>query len=224
MDSERSAVNCAPRVFPGNGSSSSSESEEDPGAGAAGSPALPSTHRAPDAKLHPGHAKMDAIKKGHAKESQRYKVAYEAQSTDTQNFSSESERETEHVRAGLRPRGGGRGRGGGGGGRPIALQSGPRGRPAYGGGSCHRPPPPTGQGPDSALPGAGGGDLTGPRSNTAGGPVWSAAGLQAEERHSHRWASFCPPGLGGLCPRDQALSGDTREMAPWLAPSWGGDS
>lgn len=42
---------------------------------------------------------MDVIKKGHAKDSQRYKVDYESQSTDTQNFSSESKRETEYVRA-----------------------------------------------------------------------------------------------------------------------------
>jgi hypothetical protein len=40
---------------------------------------------------------MDIIKKGHAKDSQRYKVDYESQSTDTQNFSSESKRETEYV-------------------------------------------------------------------------------------------------------------------------------
>lgn len=94
-------------VFPGNGS----ESEEDYSAGAEGSPVLPGTHRAPDSKLHPGHTKMDAIKKGQAKDSQRYKVTYEAQSTDTQNFSSESERETKHVRAGLCPCGVDRGRG-----------------------------------------------------------------------------------------------------------------
>lgn len=43
---------------------------------------------------------MDVIKKGQAKDSQRYKVDYEAQSTDTQNFSSESTQETEYVRAG----------------------------------------------------------------------------------------------------------------------------
>ncbi|XP_039703046.1 insulin-like growth factor-binding protein 3 [Pteropus medius] len=77
---------------PGN----SSESEEVPSTGAAGSPALPGTHRAPDSKFHAGHAKMDAIKKGHAKDSQRYKADYEAQSTDAQNFSSESKRETEY--------------------------------------------------------------------------------------------------------------------------------
>ncbi|XP_054427370.1 insulin-like growth factor-binding protein 3 isoform X2 [Pteronotus mesoamericanus] len=77
---------------PGNGS----ESEEDHGTGAAGSPALPGTHRAPDPKFHTGHTKMDVIRKGHAKDSQRYKVDYEAQNTDTQNFSSESKRETEY--------------------------------------------------------------------------------------------------------------------------------
>lgn len=85
-----------PCVSPGN----SSESEEVPSVGAAGRPALPGTHRAPDSKFHAGHAKMDAIKKGHAKDSQRYKADYEAQSTDAQNFSSESKRETEYVRAG----------------------------------------------------------------------------------------------------------------------------
>lgn len=41
---------------------------------------------------------MDVIKKGHARDTQRYKVDYESQSTDTQNFSSESKRETEYVR------------------------------------------------------------------------------------------------------------------------------
>ena len=59
--------------------------------------AVPSTHRVPDAKLQPLHTKMDVIKKGHAKDSQRYKMDYESQSTDTQNFSSESKRETEYV-------------------------------------------------------------------------------------------------------------------------------
>lgn len=61
--------------------------------------ALTSTHRVPDSKFHPVHTKMDVIKKGHAKDSQRYKVDYESQSTDTQNFSSESKRETEYVSA-----------------------------------------------------------------------------------------------------------------------------
>jgi hypothetical protein len=59
---------------------------------------VPSTHRVTDSKFHPLHAKMDVIKKGHARDSQRYKVDYESQSTDTQNFSSESKRETEYVR------------------------------------------------------------------------------------------------------------------------------
>lgn len=77
---------------PGNGS----ESEEDRSAGDTGGQVLPSTHRAPDSKFLPGHTKMDVIKRGHAKDSQRYKVGYEAQSTDTQNFSSESKRDTEY--------------------------------------------------------------------------------------------------------------------------------
>lgn len=77
---------------PGN----SSESEEDHSAGSVDNQAVPSTHRMPDPKFHTIHTKMDVIKKGHAKDSQRYKVDYESQSTDTQNFSSESKRETEY--------------------------------------------------------------------------------------------------------------------------------
>ncbi|XP_006150744.1 insulin-like growth factor-binding protein 3 [Tupaia chinensis] len=76
---------------PGN----TSESEEDHGISSVENGALPSTHRVTDPKFHP-HTKMDIIKKGHAKDSQRYKVDYESQSTDTQNFSSESKRETEY--------------------------------------------------------------------------------------------------------------------------------
>ncbi|KAM8770916.1 insulin-like growth factor-binding protein 3 [Rhynchonycteris naso] len=67
-----------------------SESEEDPGAGNMGSPALP------DSVFHPGHTRMDAIKKGHTRDNQRYKFDYEAQTTDTQNFSTESKLETEY--------------------------------------------------------------------------------------------------------------------------------
>ncbi|EHB09136.1 Insulin-like growth factor-binding protein 3 [Heterocephalus glaber] len=73
-----------------------SESEEDPGAGSVETQAIPSTHRVTDSKFHTLHTKMDVIRKGHAKDSQRYKVDYESQSTDTQNFSSESKRETEY--------------------------------------------------------------------------------------------------------------------------------
>ncbi|XP_062942645.1 insulin-like growth factor-binding protein 3 [Cynocephalus volans] len=81
-----------PPSAPGN----ASESEEDRSAGSVESQAIPSTHRVPDTKFHLPHAKIDVIKKGHAKDSQRYKVDYESQSTDTQNFSSESKRETEY--------------------------------------------------------------------------------------------------------------------------------
>uniref|UniRef100_A0ABI7X1N7 Thyroglobulin type-1 domain-containing protein n=1 Tax=Felis catus TaxID=9685 RepID=A0ABI7X1N7_FELCA len=77
---------------PGN----SSESEEEHSAGSMQGQPFPSTHRLPDTKLQPLHTKMDVIKKGHAKDSQRYKLDYESQSTDTQNFSSESKRETEY--------------------------------------------------------------------------------------------------------------------------------
>lgn len=77
---------------PGNGS----ESEEEHSAVTAGSPALTGTHWAPDSKFHPGHTKMDAIKRGNAKDSQRHKVHAEAQSTVTQNFSSETRQDTEY--------------------------------------------------------------------------------------------------------------------------------
>ena len=92
----------SPCVFQGNGS----ESEEDRSVDSMENQALPSTHRVPDSKLHSVHTKMDVIKKGHAKDSQRYKVDYESQSTDTQNFSSESKRETEYVRVFPLPNGG----------------------------------------------------------------------------------------------------------------------
>ncbi|XP_008840408.1 insulin-like growth factor-binding protein 3 [Nannospalax galili] len=77
---------------PGN----ASESEEDRNTGSMENQAASSTHRVTDSKFHPPHAKIDVIKKGHAKDSQRYKVDYESQSTDTQNFSSESKQETEY--------------------------------------------------------------------------------------------------------------------------------
>uniref|UniRef100_A0A673SRL4 Thyroglobulin type-1 domain-containing protein n=1 Tax=Suricata suricatta TaxID=37032 RepID=A0A673SRL4_SURSU len=77
----------------------SSESEEEHSAGSLQGPPIPSAHRLPDSKLQPLHTKMDIIRKGNAKESQRYKLDYESQSTDTQNFSSESpesKKETEY--------------------------------------------------------------------------------------------------------------------------------
>ncbi|XP_003407178.1 insulin-like growth factor-binding protein 3 [Loxodonta africana] len=77
-------------------SGNASESEEEHSAGSTENQELPSTHRVPDSKFHTLHTKIDVIKKGHAKDSQRYKVDYESQSTDTQNFSSESKQETEY--------------------------------------------------------------------------------------------------------------------------------
>lgn len=73
-----------------------SEPEEEASTVTARSPAISGTHRAPDSKVHPGHTKIDVIRKGQAKDSQRYKVDYEAQSTVTQNFSSESKQDTEY--------------------------------------------------------------------------------------------------------------------------------
>lgn len=87
------------RVPPGTGS----ESEEELSAVTAGSPAL--THWAPDSRFHPGHTKMDAIRRGSAKDSQRHRVHLEAQGAVTQNFS-ESKQDTEYVSA---PPGGGAG-------------------------------------------------------------------------------------------------------------------
>lgn len=77
---------------PGNGS----ESEESYGTGSMENQSLPSTPLVPDSKLHPAHTKMDIIRKGQTKDSQRHKVDYETQSTDTQNFSSESKKETDY--------------------------------------------------------------------------------------------------------------------------------
>ncbi|XP_055964262.1 insulin-like growth factor-binding protein 3 [Sorex fumeus] len=77
---------------PGNGS----ESEESFSARSTESQAVRSTPHAPDSKSHPAHTKIDILRKGHAKDSQRHKVDYESQSTDTQNFSSESKKETDY--------------------------------------------------------------------------------------------------------------------------------
>ncbi|CAK6434790.1 unnamed protein product [Pipistrellus nathusii] len=77
---------------PANGS----ESEEEQSTVTAGSPALTGTHWAPDSRFHPGHTKMDAIRRGSAKDSQRHKVHSGAQSTVTQNFSSETKQDTEY--------------------------------------------------------------------------------------------------------------------------------
>uniref|UniRef100_A0A8C8R4W3 Insulin-like growth factor-binding protein 3 n=1 Tax=Pelusios castaneus TaxID=367368 RepID=A0A8C8R4W3_9SAUR len=77
---------------PGN----SSDSEEDQNASSIENQAIPSTHRVSDSKSHPHHTKIDIIRKEQAKNTQRYKVDYDSQSTDTLNFSSESKQETEY--------------------------------------------------------------------------------------------------------------------------------
>jgi len=51
----------------------------------------------PDSNLPPQHIRIDIIRKEQAKNTQRYKVEYDSQSTDTLNFSSESKQETEYV-------------------------------------------------------------------------------------------------------------------------------
>ncbi|NXF46510.1 IBP3 protein, partial [Oceanites oceanicus] len=77
------------------GNSSDSE-EEDRSTSSTENQAMPNSHRVPDSKSHPPHIKIDIIRKVQAKNTQRYKVEYDSQSTDTLNFSSESKQETEY--------------------------------------------------------------------------------------------------------------------------------
>lgn len=79
------------------GNSSDSEEDEDRSTSSVENQAIPNTHRVPDSKSHPPHIKIDIIRKVQAKNTQRYKVEYDSQSTDTLNFSSESKQETEYV-------------------------------------------------------------------------------------------------------------------------------
>ncbi|XP_071592320.1 insulin-like growth factor-binding protein 3 [Heliangelus exortis] len=58
--------------------------------------AIPNSHRVPDSKSHTPHIKIDIIRKVQAKNTQRYKVEYDSQNTDTLNLSSESKQETEY--------------------------------------------------------------------------------------------------------------------------------
>ncbi|KAM4658597.1 insulin-like growth factor-binding protein 3 [Amazona ochrocephala] len=78
------------------GNSSDSEEDEDRSISSVENQAIPNTHRVPDSKSHPPHIKIDIIRKVQAKNTQRYKVEYDSQSTDTLNFSSESKQETEY--------------------------------------------------------------------------------------------------------------------------------
>uniref|UniRef100_A0A8C3M7X1 Insulin-like growth factor-binding protein 3 n=1 Tax=Geospiza parvula TaxID=87175 RepID=A0A8C3M7X1_GEOPR len=73
-----------------------SDSEEDRSTSSIENQAIPNSHRVPDSKSHPPHIKIDIIRKVQAKDTQRYKVEYDSQSTDTLNFSSESKQETEY--------------------------------------------------------------------------------------------------------------------------------
>ncbi|XP_029819060.1 insulin-like growth factor-binding protein 3 [Manacus vitellinus] len=74
----------------------SSDSEEDQSTSSTENQGVPNSHRVPDSKLHPPHIKIDIIRKVQAKDTQRYKVEYDSQSTDTLNLSSESKQETEY--------------------------------------------------------------------------------------------------------------------------------
>ncbi|KFP15645.1 Insulin-like growth factor-binding protein 3, partial [Egretta garzetta] len=75
---------------------SSDSEEEDRSTSSIENQAPPNSHRVPDSKSHPPHIKIDIIRKVQAKNTQRYKVEYDSQSTDTLNFSSESKQETEY--------------------------------------------------------------------------------------------------------------------------------
>lgn len=173
------------RVSPGNGS----ESEEEHSAVTAGSPALTGTHWAPDSKFHPGHTKMDAIKRGNAKDSQRHKVHAEAQSTVTQNFSSETRQDTEYVSA-----------------------------PPPGGGGAWEPEAPAARTPSRGTPRPGTGaaaSLPTPRTGTrrpcprgvsgAGSNTGARPGLCVEKGSQHR-LFLCPWPLGVGWPRCRAPS------------------
>ncbi|XP_036376546.1 insulin-like growth factor-binding protein 3 [Megalops cyprinoides] len=72
--------------------------EEEQITNSTGSQGLESTHRVPEAMGPPHHAKGDVIKKDQSKKSQSYKVESVSSglSTDMQNFSLESKRETEY--------------------------------------------------------------------------------------------------------------------------------
>ncbi|KGL81579.1 Insulin-like growth factor-binding protein 3, partial [Tinamus guttatus] len=74
----------------------SSDSEEDRSSSSIENQAFPNSHRVSDSKSHPQHVKIDIIRKEQAKNTRRYKVEYDSQSTDTLNFSSESKQETEY--------------------------------------------------------------------------------------------------------------------------------
>lgn len=78
-------------LFKGN----SSDSDEDQNISSTENQSVPSTNRMLDSKSHVHQTKIDVIRKEYAKNTQRYK--YDSQSTDTQNFSSESKQETEYV-------------------------------------------------------------------------------------------------------------------------------
>uniref|UniRef100_A0A674GQX7 Insulin like growth factor binding protein 3 n=1 Tax=Taeniopygia guttata TaxID=59729 RepID=A0A674GQX7_TAEGU len=73
-----------------------SASEEDSSTSSIENQAIPNSHRVPDSKSHPPHIKVDIIRKVQAKDTQRYKVEYDSQRTDTLNFSSESKQGTEY--------------------------------------------------------------------------------------------------------------------------------
>ncbi|KAG9348088.1 hypothetical protein JZ751_004113 [Albula glossodonta] len=72
--------------------------EERSASNSTGSQGLEGSHRVPEAKGLPHHAKVDIIKKDQSKKSQSYKVESVSSglSTDMQNFSLETKRETEY--------------------------------------------------------------------------------------------------------------------------------
>ncbi|XP_063160290.1 insulin-like growth factor-binding protein 3 [Candoia aspera] len=76
------------------GAGNSSDSDEDQNISSKENQSVTSTNRMLDSKSHVHQTKIDVIRKEYTKNTQRYK--YDSQSTDTQNFSSESKQETEY--------------------------------------------------------------------------------------------------------------------------------
>ncbi|XP_051468543.1 insulin-like growth factor-binding protein 3 isoform X2 [Apus apus] len=74
----------------------SSDSQEDRSTTSAENQAIPNLQKVPHPKSHRLHIKMDIIRKVQAKNTQRYKVEYNSQTTDTMNLSSKSKQETEY--------------------------------------------------------------------------------------------------------------------------------
>ncbi|XP_006634528.1 insulin-like growth factor-binding protein 3 [Lepisosteus oculatus] len=85
-------------LLPHQSPESAREFEEERNASSVGYQGTENTHRVPDSKSPPHHTKVEVIKKEQSKKSQSYKVESVSGgiSTDMQNFSLDSKRETEY--------------------------------------------------------------------------------------------------------------------------------